>query len=140
MDKSAILRALKAKVEPIVEECLADTIAKVNETYDEVIEDDSGKYFPDFPGQDIVDTSRFLNSKMVDASRFHASWSWDPVDPDTGFHYARGLLVGFWAYGKKWIDGRDWIKATMNEVRPVSDLAEGLASKGLDAKVIFEEY
>ena len=131
-----VIAQVKKQIEPLVEDAWAETVSVMNEGYDEVISDESGKYFPDFVGQDIIDTSRFLNSKVITAVKWTVEWLWNPIDPQTGYAYARALLNGFWAFGKKWIPARDWIKATFVKVDPVTHLANGLSDRGFSVKIV----
>ena len=67
----------------------------------------------------------------------HATWSWNPQDPDTGEHYAAGVYAGFYAYGgSKYIPGRHFPERAVKRCDPVARMAEELQKQGIEARVI----
>jgi len=118
-----------------IKESWGQVIAEVNEELDAVIEDEMAFSDLGFNGQDIIDSGRLLNSKVVEINEDKAEFSWNPHSPENGYPYAPGVRAGFWAYGKKYIPGRDWPGRAIERVNPVNSLAQKLKKKGFSVKV-----
>ncbi len=119
-----------------IEDCFAQTMAVLDQEFDDVISDEMAFSDLGFVGQDIIDTSRLLNSKIVNATPLSVSWQWNPKSPETGFPYAKAVREGFFAFGgKKYIPGREWDTRAIERVDPVNLLSEKLSEKGFDATV-----
>jgi hypothetical protein len=74
--------------------------------------------FPElgFVDQDIVDTGRLRDSqKLKYEGSTQATFTWDPVDPETKEHYASGVYYGFFAYKnpRNYVPGRQWDKKAL---------------------------
>ncbi|MFN9954379.1 MAG: hypothetical protein ACK55I_14890, partial [bacterium] len=76
------------EIEKLIQEAFGQTVADYNVYVDEIIE--STEEFGDigFSGQDIVDTGRLRDSKIVDATSNEVTLEWSPKDPESGFSYA----------------------------------------------------
>lgn len=126
---------LKAKIR----ESFGEVVSTLNDEYDAVIEDPNEFSNLGFYDQDIIDTGRFLDSKILNVQtvgdRVTAYWIWNPKDPETGYHYAAALYVGFMAYGKKWIPGRPWVDRAVERVDPTKALHAEMRARGIPAQV-----
>ena len=126
---------LKAKIR----EAYAEVISTLNDEFDEVISDPNEFNDLGFYDQDIIDTERFLKSKMLNVQssgeRLTAFWIWDPVDPETGYHYGAALYTGFMAYGRKWIPGRPWVERAIARVNPTKALHAEMRARGVGASI-----
>lgn len=116
-------------------EARAKAIAKVDAELDRVIESPSEFADLGFDGQDIVDTSRLLKSKIITADPNGVTFGYDPVDPDSGYHYAAAVYFGFFAFGKKYIPGRRWTIRSVKNENPVLNMVDSLKGMGYDARV-----
>ena len=122
-------------IDGIIQDCFADVMATLNQEFDDVISDEMAFSDIGFVGQDIIDSSRLLNSKTVEANPLSVSWQWNPRSPENGFPYAKAVREGFFAFGKKYIPGRQWDIRALERVDPVDLLAQKLANKGFDVTV-----
>lgn len=126
-------------LEEIAEDAFAEIVAQYNIHVDEVIE--SLEAFNDlgFTEQDIVDTGRLRDSKLVQVEDNLAEFEWSPRAPKTGFAYAPLVWAGFMAYGKKYVPGRHWPEraaATLNNHGVTTSFVEALKQRGLDAEIL----
>lgn len=128
------------EIEKLIEEAFGQTVADYNEYVDSIIE--STEEFGDsgFSGQDIIDTGRLMDSKMVDATANDASFEWAPKDPKTGFSYAPAVWTGFHPYGReKFVPGRHWPERAatkLNDIGITRTFVEYLKSQGLKTEII----
>lgn len=130
------IRLFRSKIE---KQAWGNVIATLDDEMDAVIEDPTEFAELGFINQDIVDTGRLLNSKLVFSEGKKTRWEWDPVDPDTGEHYAAGVINGFYAYkGTKWVPGRDWVARAIERVNPGQAFAAELKIVGF-AKAKFKK-
>ena len=132
-------RELIKHLEKDVAEARGQAIATYDAELDRVIQ--SPDEFSDlgFDGQDIIDTSRLFDSKVISANPDGVTFSYDPVDPETGYHYAAAVFYGFFAYGRKYIPGRRWtIRALKNE-NPVVNMVTSLKAMGYNARVVSDQ-
>lgn len=127
------------QIDAIAEEAFAKIVADYNIAVDETIE--SMDAFTDlgFVNQDIVDTGRLRNSKLVTATSNTAEFEWNPVSPKNKFAYAGAVWTGFMAFGKYFVPGRHWAERTainLNDIGITNSFVEALKNKGLDAYVV----
>lgn len=118
-----------------IQDSFAELVANLNEEFDEVITSESEFSDLGFAGQDIVDTGRLRDSKIVAVSSDTANFSWNPKDPRSGYPYAKAVQSGFFAYGKKYIPGRPWDLRAVANVDPISLIAGELRLKGYKVKI-----
>lgn len=127
IDKSKLNQVLKA-----VEEGFGDAVAALDKEYIDVIEDPNEFGDLGFRNQDIVDTGRFRDSqKVIETRTAHGvdvKWHWNPVDPETGLHYAPHLYTGF-AVGPKWIPGRPWPERAVKRADPGKIFEDGVKNR-----------
>ena len=127
-----------AKLKQKIALAYGNVIETLDAEYDAVIEDPNEFSDLGFDSQDIIDTGRFKDSKLLDVrtenDRINAHWSWNPTDPETGYHYAAALYTGFMAYGKKWIPGRPWPDRAIARVDPPKALQAEMKLQGIPAK------
>lgn len=126
MDLDSII---KKAISNKVEESVAIIHAEYNVIVDQVIESLSEFADLGFDGQDIIDTGRLLNSKTIETSgsidtELVAEWEWDPIDPESGHHYARAVYYGFFAFGRHYVPGRPWARRAMENLNPQSRLRQ----------------
>lgn len=102
------------KIKTAAKEALDDYSLNLDIEFRKVISDTNAFSNLGFINQDIIDTGRLKDSQKVTTTpslsgdKVTKVWEWDPVSPETGRHYAGDVFVGFYAFGKKWIPGRDW--------------------------------
>lgn len=127
-------------VEQIILEAFGQVVADYNVYVDEIIE--STEEFGDlgFTGQDIIDTGRLKDSKMVDATNTEASFEWSPKSPENGFSYAPAVWAGFYPYGgEKFVPGRHWPERAakqLNESGVTQAFVDYLRQHGLEAEIL----
>lgn len=123
------LKQLYKRIEKDITESFAEVQTAIDIETDRVIE--SSDEFSDlgFTDQDIVDTGRLLNSKVVESKEREIKFSWNPVDPESGAAYAGYVWTGFSA-GNKYIPGRKWDLRAVSNVKPAKILSEELEKKG----------
>jgi hypothetical protein len=126
-------------VEQIILEAFGQVVADYNVYVDEIIE--STEEFGDlgFTGQDIIDTGRLKDSKIVDANATDASFEWQPKSPENGFSYAPAVWAGFYSRGGNFIPGRHWPERAakqLNESGVTLAFVEYLRQQGLNAQVL----
>ena len=127
--------ANSSSIRKIVKEAFAVVVAELNEEFDRVIEDPNEFQDLGFIDQDIIDTGRLKNSKIVNASDLQVTWSWEPISPENGYSYASAVYHGFFAYGKKYIPGRRWTDRAVARIKPLKKLEKELNKRGLKAKI-----
>ncbi len=128
----------------IVKEAMGEVYAEYNVEVDRVIE--SLNEFADlgFIDQDIIDTGRFLNSKLIttreDIGRLITEMEveWSPQSPDNGAYYAPYLWRGYFAWGKKFIQGRHFDTRAAKNIDVTRNFVEKLRQKGVKAEIIFD--
>ena len=95
-----------------VKDCFRETVNALDKEQDDLINDPWGFSDLGFTDQDIVDSGDLRDSKVVEIweqeNDVEVTFSWHPVNPDTGRVYAGDVLTGFYTYSGKFIPGRDW--------------------------------
>lgn len=131
-------RKLIAKIKQDVEDASATAIAKVNVELDRVIE--SLDEFSDlgFVSQDIVDTGRLRDSKIITANPNGVTFSYAPVSPENGYPYAPAVYLGFFAWGKYWVEGRPWTLRAIKNENPTVNLVNALTDKGYNVNIKYD--
>ena len=128
------------EIEQLIQEAFGQTIADYNVYVDEIIE--STEEFGDsgFSGQDIVDTGRLRDSKIIDAQPNLVSLEWTPKDPDSGFGYGPAVWAGFHPYGReKFVPGRHWPERAAKKLNGegiTKAFVTYLQQQGLNAEVV----
>lgn len=128
------------EIEQLIQEAFGQTVADYNEYVDSIIE--STEEFGDsgFSGQDIIDTGRLKDSKIVDATANQASFEWSPKSPENGFPYAPVVWTGFHPYGReKFVPGRHWPERAarkLNDTGVTRTFVAYLQSQGLKAEIV----
>lgn len=109
-----------------IDEAFAEVVSEFGLECQAVIEDEDEFADIGLPNRDIVLTGRLRDSQLVHAATDRdvttASYRWDPVDPQTGRHYAGDVFVGFGRLpGRNWPDRAvrrvDWLKVFASEVK-----------------------
>lgn len=126
---------LIAKIKKDVADASAEAIAKVDQELDRVISSDSEFSDLGFSAQDIIDTERLFNSKVIAATPDGVTFTYDPVSPENGYHYAPAVFLGFFAWGKKYIPGRPWTHRAVRNENPVTNIAAALESQGYQVRI-----
>lgn len=130
------VRINTSQLNKAIDEAFASVVAAFDVECIAVIEDPNEFADVGLPDRDLIDTGRLRDSQIVDVQGNKATFTWDPVSPENGYHYAMALLVGFFAYGgTKYVPGRHWAMRALRRIDPVVMLAEELKKQGLDAKV-----
>ena len=128
-------KKLIAQLKKDVAEARGVAIAKVNLELDRVIESEGEFSDLGFIDQDIIDTGRLRDSKVISANPNGVTFSYDPVSPENGYHYGAAIFFGFFAWGKKYIPGRPWtIRAIKNE-NPTINMASYLEDMGYQVTI-----
>lgn len=130
------------KLKQLIRTEFKQVMLDLTDEFTDVIEDPAAFEDQGFYSQDIVDTGRLRDSQDINETLDSVSFSWDPVDPETGEHYAMDVYRGFFAYGNpnRYVPGRRWPQRAMTRFRPVSVLADRLRTKGLKVSVKSEDY
>lgn len=80
--------------------------------------------------QDIIWSGQLKasqNMSLQDGKNINVTWTWDPTDPDTGYHYANDVFVGFNAWGNgRFIPGRNWPGKGIERLDPIVYLVRKL--------------
>lgn len=127
-------------VEQLILEAFGQVVADYNVYVDEIIE--STEEFGDlgFTGQDIIDTGRLRDSKIVDATATEASFEWNPKSPKNGYGYGAAVWTGYNAWGgNKFVPGRHWPERAakkLNESGVTIAFVEYLRKQGINAQVL----
>lgn len=116
----------------------SDIQSKLVEEVDSVIE--TPGIFDSFPDSDIVDTGRLRDSKIVDSKPLSLEMSWQPKSPKNGYSYAPAVWSGFYAYGRKYIPGRQWDLLAVDNIEIANYMAKILERKGYEITDINQEY
>jgi hypothetical protein len=107
IDKDNLFRFKKE-----IKDCFRKTVDALDEMQDDLINDPWGFSDLGFTDQDIVDSGDLRDSKVVEIweqeNDIEVTFSWNPVNPDTGRAYAGDVLTGFYSYSGKFVPGRDW--------------------------------
>jgi hypothetical protein len=128
------------EVEQMILEAFGQTVADYNVFVDEIIE--STEEFGDlgFTGQDIIDTGRLKDSKMVDSTETETSFEWSPKSPENGFSYAPAVWAGFYPWGReKFVPGRHWPERAaikLNDEGVTKTFVNYLRQQGLNAEIL----
>ena len=139
MVKFKLNQSAYSKFKAQIADAFATTIATIDEEMDAVIEDSNEFSDLGFDDQDIVDTGRLRDSKLLNVQTeddgITAEWTWNPHDPETGYAYAMAVYAGFNAFGKKQIPGRPWPERAIERVDVLKSLATEMKLRGVPAKV-----
>lgn len=132
------LQNLKKALAKDVKKAARKVYANLEEEVDRVIESDSE--FSDLGfKKNIVLSGRLRDSRISDIQEKGESITyestWDPANPDNGYHYATAVHEGFFAWGHTYIPGRPWTERTIENIPPESELVKELKKLGYDAKV-----
>lgn len=129
-------RKLLKQIKKDVEQSFGVAIAKVNVELDRVIE--SGSEFADlgFSGQDIIDSERLKDSKVVSSSPNSVTFTYEPKSPENGYPYAPAVYEGFFAWGRKYIPGRPWTDRAVFNENPVKNMAFYLDNLGYNVTIV----
>lgn len=123
-----------------IEDAFGLTVADFDIEVDEVIQSADEFKSQGFTDQDIVDTGRLLNSKIVDAQKeadeISVLYSWNPVSPKNGYPYGPAVWAGFYAYGgEKFIPGRHWPERAAKNVGITQSFVDYLRESGIPCTV-----
>ncbi len=129
------------KLKKEIKKIYADVVAKYDIESDRVIEDPNEFANLGFVDWDIVLTGRLRDSKIIETQgELATKFSWDPVSPENGYHYASAVFWGFNAWGgTKFIPGRPWSERAAHNIDCVSYFAKELNKAGYNAKVIKDD-
>jgi hypothetical protein len=128
-------RQLIAKLQQDVAEATAQAIAKVDAELDRVITDENEFTDLGFIDQDIVDTGRLRDSKVITANPNGVTFTYDPVAPENGYHYGAAIWNGFWAFGRTYVPGRPWTLRAIQNENPVDNTIAALQEMGYKVKL-----
>lgn len=123
-------KKLIAQIKKDVAEARGVAIAKIDAELDRVIESEDEFSDLGFISQDIIDSGRLLDSKVISANPNGVTFTYDPVSPENGYHYGAAVYLGFFAWGKKYIPGRPWTIRAMKNENPTINLAIALEEMG----------
>lgn len=123
------INELKSKIR----DAFGATMGVLDIEFDDVIESDTAFADLGFVGQDIVDTTRFLKSKVLITGQDFARWEWNPKSPKNGYPYAAALYTGFLAFGKYPVAGRPWTDRAVERVNIPEWMAFELRKMGISA-------
>lgn len=130
-------KAVKKLEKLLKEKIFPEIVARYDIESDRVIEDPNEFANLGFVDWDIVDTGRLLKSKIISVEGdLGVRFSWDPVSPENGYHYASAVYHGFHAWGKKYIPGRPWSERAAHNIEPVKFIAKELSRAGYKVKVL----
>lgn len=131
-------RKLIAQLKKDVEDATAIATSKIDSELDRVIE--SLDEFSDlgFVSQDIVDTGRLRDSKVITANPNGVTFSYEPKSPENGFPYAPAIYLGFFAWGKYWVEGRPFTLRAVKNENPTVNIADVLADKGYNVNIKYD--
>lgn len=122
-----------AKLKQIIQESFNEVVRELDLEFQAVISDtnafaDIGVY-----NQDIIWSGRLKESQQLEISteknKAKASWQWDPVDPETGDHYAGDVFVGFTTWSGRFIPGRNWPDKGIERYDPIDNFVLKLKQK-----------
>ena len=131
---------LKQLRKDLKEKVFPDLVSRYDIESDRVIEDENEFSNLGFVNQDIIDTGRLLKSKIIEPQGdLSMRFSWDPVSPENGEHYASAVWWGFHAWGNKFIPGRPWSDRAAHNIDPVNSVAKHLTKLGYNAKVVRDD-
>jgi hypothetical protein len=95
-----------------IKNCFNRTVDVLDKMQDRVIQDPWEFADLGFLDQDIVDTGRLHNSKIVETvdegDLVSVRYVWNPINPEDGRAYAGDVFLGFTSYAGNFIPGRDW--------------------------------
>lgn len=105
-------------------------IKELDQEYQLVIADTYAFADIGLTNQDIIWSGALKASQKMsiqDGKNIKAYWKWDPVDPDSGYHYANSVLTGFNAWGNgRFIPGRNWPAKAIERADPITYLIRRL--------------
>jgi len=122
-----------AKLERIIKDAFQEAIDDLDMEFQAVISDANA--FADIGvfNQDIIWSGRLKESQQLEISqggnKAKASWQWDPVDPETGDHYAGDVFVGFTTWSGRFIPGRNWPDKGIERNNPIDNFIVKLRAK-----------
>ena len=131
-----MIRVDKNKVDAIklkIKDCFAQTVDALDEMQDQVIKDPWEFADLGFLDQDIVDTGRLHDSKIVETvdeeNVVTTRYVWNPINPEDGRAYAGDVLVGFTSYAGNFIPGRDWPNRSEEKLNTHEHFLEALKAE-----------
>jgi len=136
MKKFKNLKALTDQIKKDVTAARATAIAKIDIELDRVIESESEFSDLGFISQDIVDTGRLRDSKVISANPNGVTFTYAPVSPENGYPYAPAVFNGFFAWGKKYIPGRPWTLRAVRNENPVTNVKAALEEMGYGVRIV----
>lgn len=127
-----------------IKDAMGEVYAEYNVEVDRVIESENEFADLGFVNQDIVDTMRLLNSKVVLTQEDLGAIitimivTWAPISPENGFPYGPAVWRGFFAWGRKFIEGRHWDTRAAKNIDVTRNFVNKLRRRGVNAKVVFD--
>jgi len=107
-----------------------DYIKELDDEFQAVISDTYAFADIGLTNQDIIWSGALKASQDMninDSKNITATWIWDPVDPESGYHYANDVFVGFNAWGDgRFIPGRNWPGKALDRLDPIIYLRKKL--------------
>lgn len=122
-----------AQLKRMIIQSFEETIKELDMEFQAVISDTNA--FADIGvfNQDIIWSGRLKESQQLELStegnKVKASWQWDPVDPETGDHYAGDVFVGFTTWSGRFIPGRNWPDKGIERYDPFDNFVVKLRAK-----------
>lgn len=114
-------------------EAIEDLIKDLDQEFEAVIEDSGAFADIGLPNRDIVWSGELRDSQKmkstIQSGKYKVTWEWDPVDPETGYHYAKDVFVGFTSYAGNFIPGRNWPGKAVERLQPILYLRKKLKGK-----------
>lgn len=125
---------LIAQLRKDAKEAIGEAVAKIDVELDRVIESESEFQDLGFVEQDIVDTGRLRDSKVITETSDGVTFSYDPVNPSSGYHYASAVFLGF-NVGNKYIPGRPWTNRAVKNENPITNVAAYFRDLGYKVEI-----
>jgi len=101
--------------------------------FEAVIQDTGAFADVGLAGRDIVLSGALRDSQKMkiasEGGNIKYTWEWDPVAPDTGYHYAYDVFVGFTSQAGNFIPGRNWPGKAVDRLEPALYLKRKLKEK-----------
>lgn len=114
------------ELKQVIEESFAVVVNEFSQECTAVIEDPDEFSDLGYVDHDIVLTGRLRDSQEIGVTRSNqeviASFSWNPIDPETGRYYAGDVFTGYGRMpGRNWPDRaarrQDWLKIFEGEIQ-----------------------
>lgn len=114
-------------------EAIEDLAKDLDQEFEAVIEASGAFSDIGLSGRDIVLSGALRDSQRmkttIEGGKYKVAWGWDPVDPETGYHYAKDVFVGFTSYAGNFIPGRNWPGKAVDRIEPILYLRKKLKGK-----------